>query len=63
MCFCSGPEDYCSCGEEFNVTLEDEVDDVGRTILVVIAKVEFNYDDDKWTCGWMDGVNSFATWP
>jgi hypothetical protein len=28
MSFCSGPEDYCSCGEEFNVTLEDEVDDV-----------------------------------
>jgi hypothetical protein len=28
MSFCSGPEDYCFCGEEFNVTLEDEVDDV-----------------------------------
>jgi hypothetical protein len=28
MSFCSGPEDYCSGGEEFNVTLEDEVDDV-----------------------------------
>jgi hypothetical protein len=27
MSFCSVPEDYCSCCEEFKVTLEDEVDD------------------------------------
>jgi hypothetical protein len=52
MCFCSGPEDYCSCGEEFNVTLEDEVDDVGTS--VVIAKVESTMMD-KWTCdGWKE---------
>jgi hypothetical protein len=57
MCFCSGPEDCCSCGEEFNVTLEDEV-------LVVIAMVGVNLEDlevQRSSCRestWRSGGNS-----
>jgi hypothetical protein len=44
MSFCSGLEDYCSCGEEFNDILEDEVDDAEDTVVHVFDPL----DDGIW---------------